>query len=228
MQAEAATHAPFLTNIDPSIAPPRQRVSLTATAESVLPFDPVLDCGPVMFKVSKRLPLKIMSVLARPLYRFFMRSLPKNWPARPDFVKVPPAPKMELGCYSQDRWCDAVLECKTPDYQINVLPLNRTWSGDEVSYRERCARPLDLSDAHNQEVFLAMNHKYSSSHPDDDAMISRAGFSPAAREVIARLADNQRLLRSIDNRLKTLERDDATLEDEKESRRRGHEDMGGG
>lgn len=221
MQAEAAATAPFLTHVDPAIAPPRRRVSSLTVVDSVLPFDPVLDCGPVMFKVAKRVSLKELAAVARPLYRLFVRSLPRWWPSRPDDLKVPPAPKAELGGFTEDKWCEAVLACRTPDHQINVLPANRTWPDDIITYRERSCRPLDLEER-NQRIFLAMHRRYSGcqvpSRPlalgERDLSPCPVGFSPAAMAVLDAIERNQQTLASIDNRLKALERDIATTLDD--------------
>lgn len=200
-------HAVGITlDVDPSIAPPRRlrRPVITATPaiKAVIPYDSVLDSGLVCFKVAQRINPSRLSFIARSLYRLFVRALPRWWPSRPDSLHVPPAPKAEKGVFDNDKWWPAVAECRTPDHQINVMPANRSWPDDPVTYAERACRPLDISDPHNVAMFRALSKMYggSTSLPATCSDISiippRQAFLDALHRIEETLKDiSERMLR---------------------------------
>jgi hypothetical protein len=111
--------------------------------------------GEVGFKIARRVDA---SALPAPKRRVFsvLRLLPRRW-------FVPPALAKQKGFY--DLWFDAVNACKTSDYQLLVMPRNRSYEDDEDDECDKKwdvaveCRPRDPTDAKRfktlQKVFGA-------------------------------------------------------------------------
>lgn len=115
----------------------------------------LLRGGPVCFKISTRVPAELLARWRRGLYVAACRSV--RDPRDPLPSASPPAPAMQLTVFTA--WDGGLAECKTPDDQLLVMPLNRSYSRDRLDVAVEC-RPRDPADATRYEILCSVFGSY--------------------------------------------------------------------
>lgn len=111
----------------------------------------LLRGGPVCFKLSTRVPAGLLPRWKRAFYVTFCRNVSGE-------LKAPPGPVMQITVYTS--WAGALAECKTPDDQLLVMPLNRSYPRDRLDVAVEC-RPRDPADEARFNVLAAVFGGYA-------------------------------------------------------------------
>lgn len=115
----------------------------------------LLDGGPVCFKISARVKAELLPRWRRGLYVLVSRRA--VYPDDPLPTPAPPAPAMQLTVYTS--WAGALRECKSPNDQLLVMPLNRAYSRDMLDVAVEC-RPADPADSWRFEILKSVFEGY--------------------------------------------------------------------
>lgn len=106
----------------------------------------LLRGGAVCFKTSSRVKARLIPWWKRGLYVLICREAPES-------LRVPPKPAMQLEVWTD--FAAALGECKAPDDQILVMPLNRTCSRERLDVAVEC-RPNDPEDGARTNALRAV------------------------------------------------------------------------
>jgi hypothetical protein len=124
----------------------------------------LLAGGPVCFKLSSRVDAGLLPRWKSRLYVYFCREAP-------DAMKVPPRPAQQLDVWTS--FARALRECKTPDDQLLVMPLNRACPRSSIEKAVEC-RPRDPADAARTGAVAAVFEGYGGEGGDLEDLRDRA------------------------------------------------------
>lgn len=140
-----------------SIPAVSSRAQAAAMDEDVLKAGrSLLAGGPVCFKLASRVDAGFLPRWKRRLYVFFCREAPPR-------LKVPPLPAEQLEVYTS--LARAWRECKSPDDQLLVMPLNRRGLRGAIGTAIEC-RPRDEADAARTNAVSAVFAGYGGDAED--------------------------------------------------------------